>query len=110
MATVPTVDEVRAWLKLADASMSEAELQDVLDAEVEAQGLVCRIPAGWPDSPDVYPNSLRMALFRRCGRAIAARGIPLGLTTESEFGPARLPSFDGEIERYERPLRKFVCG
>ncbi len=110
MAAVPTVDEVRAWLKLADTSMSEEELADVLAAEVEGQGQVCRLPLEYPGDPNAYPYSLRMAIFRRCGRAVAARGVPLGLTSSDEFGPTRLPSFDAEIERYERPLRKFTFG
>ena len=110
MATVPTEDEVRSWLKLADTSMSVDELSDVLAAEVEQQGQVCRLPLEYPGDPDAYPYTLRMAIFRRCGRAVAARGIPLGTIDSNEFGPSRLPSFDAEIERYERPRRKFVSG
>lgn len=110
MAALPTVDEVRSWLKLADTSMSEEELADVLAAEVEDQGDVCRIPVGYPGDPNAYPAKLRMALFRRCGRHIAARGIPLGTIASEEFGPSRLASFDAEIERLERTRRKFVSG
>ena len=103
MAEVPTVEEVRKWLKLAEASMDNDELQDVLDAEVVNQGRVCRVPVE-------YPADLRQAVFRRCGRAVAARGVPLGLAGSDEFGPTRLPPFDAEIERYERSLRKFNFG
>lgn len=110
MAAVPNVDEVRAWLKLADTSMSDEELADVLAGEVEDQGDVCRIPLEYPGDPNAYPHKLRMALFRRCGRHVAARGIPLGTISSDEFGPSRLASFDAEIERLERSRRKFVSG
>jgi hypothetical protein len=110
VATVPDVDEVRAWLKLAPTSMDDAELGDILAGEVDNQGRMCRIPPEWPADPDAYPHTLRLAVFRRCGRAVAARGVPLGLTGDGEYGPARLPNFDAEIERYEGPLRKFVFG
>ena len=110
MAAVPTVDEVRDWLKLADTSMSDDELGDILAGEVEDQGDVCRIPPEYPTDPNAYPHKLRMAIFRRCGRHIAARDIPLGTINSDEFGPSRLASFDAEIERLERSRRKFVSG
>jgi hypothetical protein len=110
VAAVPNVDEVRAWLKLADSSMSDEELADVLAGEVEDQGDVCRIPLEYPGDPNAYPHKLRMAIFRRCGRHVAARGIPLGTISSDEFGPSRLASFDAEIERLERSRRKFVFG
>jgi len=51
------------------------------------------------------------AFYRRCARAIAAKGVPLGTMPGSdEFGPQRLASFDAEIERYEGPTRRFVFG
>lgn len=109
MARVPTVVEVRSWLKLADASMTDVELGDVLDGELEEQADACRT-GSWPDDPDDFPARLRMALFRRCGRVCAARGIPLGLAGSDEFGQTRLPPFDAEIERLERRLRKFAIG
>jgi hypothetical protein len=104
MAEVPTVDEVRKWLKLAATSMDDVELGDVLDGEVANQARVCRLP-------EVYPADLRQAVFRRCGREVGARGVPLGLTSADEYGgQARLPAFDAEIERLERPLRRLVFG
>ena len=103
MALVPTVEEVRKWLKLAEASMDDTELGDVLAGEVTNQARACRVPVE-------YPADLRQAMFRRCGRAVAAKGVPLGLAGSDEFGPTRLPPFDAEIERYERSLRKFNFG
>jgi len=109
MATVPTVAEIRAWLKVSTTAMTDAELTDILAAETQLQVESCRIPDTWPTDTAVYPPALRLALFRRCGRSVAARGVPLGLTGSEEYGPTRLPQFDPEIERLERRLRKFVA-
>lgn len=109
MASVPTVAEIRAWLKVSETAVSDAELTDVLDAEAQIQQQSCRVPDTWPDDPATYPPALRLALFRRCGRTVAARGVPLGLTGGEEYGPTRLPTFDPEIERLERRLRRFVA-
>lgn len=109
MATVPTVIEIRAWLKVSTAAISDVELQDILDAEAQLQAEACRVPDTWPDDPDTFPPLLRLALYRRCGRSVAARGVPLGLTAGDEYGPTRLPQLDPEIERLERRLRKFVA-
>jgi len=109
MATLPTVAEVRAWLKVSSTAISDSELGDILDAETQLQAESCRIPATWPGDPDTFPPLLRLALYRRCGRSVAARGVPLGLTAGDEYGPTRLPQFDPEIERLERRLRKFVA-
>jgi len=105
---VPDVDEVRAWLKVS-AETTDEQLQEICDGELANQVRVCRVPVGWPGDPDLYPSDLRLALFRRCGRAAAARSVPLGMT-DGEYGQARLSRWDAEIERYERPLRKFAFG
>lgn len=104
MATPPSVTDVRDWLKVSVAAIDDAGLQAILDAETTSQARACTVD---PFDADHY-----MALLRRCGRAVAARGVPLGLagSADSEFGPVRLPSFDAEIERYEGPTRKFVFG
>lgn len=102
---LPTVDEVRAWCQVAEAACTNEQLAQVLAAEDVNQVRVCRIadPAGDRD------EDLVQALLRRCARTLAARGVPLGVT-QGEFGPARLGTFDGEIERLEGPARRFVFG
>lgn len=109
MANVPDVDEVRAWLDVS-AETGDDVLEDIVAGELANQVRACRMPAGWPEDPDLYPADLRLAHFRRCGRAVAARGIPLGMLNDTEYGPTRLSRWDAEIERYERPLRRFVAG
>jgi hypothetical protein len=100
----PTVEQVRKWTGVSASSIADDELQIVVDAEVFAQAQVCRVT-------DPYAPTLYQAVLRRCARHLAARGLPLGLTSgESEYGPARLSTFDAEVERLEGPLRIAVTG
>lgn len=103
MYAPPTVGQVREWTGVSVASISDAALGLVVDAEIVNQARVCRV---CPYAPDLY-----QAVLRRCGRELAARGIPLGMSSaESEYGPARLASFDAEVERLEGPSRLVVFG
>jgi hypothetical protein len=106
VAAVPTVDAVRAWLKVSVAAVSDADLSVILLAEQASQAAVCRIG----DVPDDLPDVLVLALYRRCGRSLAARALSLGVMQSEEFGPSKLPMYDSEIERLEGPLRKVVFG
>jgi hypothetical protein len=99
----PNRDQVRRWTGVSASSITDEELQVVVDAEVFGQAQVCRV--------DPYTPTLYQAVLRRCARELAARGLPLGLTSgESEYGPARLSTFDAEVERLEGPLRIVVTG
>jgi hypothetical protein len=107
-AGYPTLAELRGWLQVPDVVLTDAQLQTVLDAETAAQAIACRVPA----DPATLPADLHSALLRRCARAVAARGVPLGLSGAEgeEFGPARVPAYDVEIERLEGDRRRFVFG
>lgn len=109
MAEIPTTDEIRTWLKVSTASTNDDQLEVIRAGELASQVRRCRMPIDWLE-PDGYPADLALALYRRCGRALAARGVPLGVISTDEFGQSRLPSWDAEIERYERPWRKFAFG
>lgn len=99
----PSVAQVRRWTGVTTASISDEDLSVVLAAELHSQSRTCRVDPYWPD--------LYQAVLRRCARHLAARGVPLGMTGgEAEFGPARLSSFDGEIDRLEGPHRRLVFG
>jgi hypothetical protein len=100
--TPPDLPTVRDWISVPAAVLSDAQLQAVLDAEVAAQANLCTI-----DAATEYPD-LEQALLRRVGRAVAARSLPTGLVGVSDFGVARLPALDSEIERYERAHRTQV--
>lgn len=100
-AVPPTIADVRAWANVSPASLSDAQLQQILDTESALQTAACT----WAD--DAFPVALTQALLRRCAREIGGRQLPLGLTadTAGEYAPVRLPSFDVEIERLEAPFR-----
>jgi hypothetical protein len=100
---VPTLAQVRAWVQVSATTITDEQLQQVIDAELSNQARLCRVP------DDGYPPDLAQALYRRVGRELAAKSIPTGLT-DGEFGPARLPMFDAEIERLEGPRRVVVFG
>lgn len=99
--TIPTVADVRQWTSVTVQSLSDAQIQQIIDTETALQAAACR----WVT--DAYPVSLAQAMLRRCAREIAGRQLPLGLTadTSGEYAPVRLPSFDVEIERLEAPWR-----
>ena len=79
----------------------------MLDAEVLLQARACRVPTdGTPG-----PAPAVQAVYRRCAREVAARGVPLGmLGADSEYGPARLSRWDAEIDRLEGRDRVVVFG
>lgn len=105
---VPSVSEVRAWCQVASTSLTDVQLQLVMDGELDQQQLYC----SWDGAPDTYPAALAQALYRRVGRVVAGRGVPLGLVGDpaSEAGAMRLATFDAEVERLEGPYRLVVFG
>lgn len=101
-STPPTLEQVRAWLQVPD-TLSDEQLQTVLDAETGAQAQLCTV--------DPWTAQLTQALYRRVGREVAAMALPLGVIgPDGEYGAANLPRYDVEIERLERPFRKVVLG
>jgi hypothetical protein len=104
----PTLAEVRKWLDVPDTELIQTQLEDIMLAEAELQVSFC--------DTDPYRYGLRMAMFRRCARAAAARGLPLGTLPIQvsgygdgmSYGAQLLPRIDAEIERYEAPWRKIA--
>jgi hypothetical protein len=116
MAQAPTVAQVRAWIGLTPADMTDAQLELILWAEEDTQDAYC----DWDDSflpPGDIPEPLALALLRRVARSVAARGVPLGTLPATSsgmgaeygipggFGAGLLPRWDAEIERLEAPFR-----
>lgn len=101
MADLPDVTAVRAWTQVSAQSVTDAQLQQVIDTEAALQSASC----SWTDVE--YPPALAQAILRRCARQIGARQLPLGLVGDSagETAPVRMPSWDVEIERIEAPYR-----
>lgn len=105
MTTSLTLAEVRAFIQVPISALSDDQLQVLLDGETANQARMCRV------DPVIIEPTLDEALQRRVARAVAARGVPLGLLGDSgEYGPVAMRRFDGEIERIEQPWRRFVFG
>lgn len=103
MADLPDVQDVRDWATVTAQSLTDDQIQQILDSETALQAAACLVP-------ETYPAALAQALLRRCSRQIGARQLPLGLTadTSGEYSPVRLPNWDAEIERLESPYRVIV--
>lgn len=114
MSWPPTVEELVLDLRgealpgepLPDTSDTE-RLQQVLDAAV---AYVQRVKAGVVDFGDAgldtdlpEPDAdLRLGTLRLAGRWHTRRRSPDALIQMAEFGAARVPSIDGDIERLLR--------
>jgi hypothetical protein len=100
-AGYPTLDQIRAWIKVPATAIPDDQLQQVVDAEAGIQARLCRIPT------DTYPPELCQALYRRVQRHIAAKAVALGLVglDQTEYGPVRVPGYDAEVNRLEASLR-----
>jgi hypothetical protein len=106
----PTIVQLRDWLQVPATLITDAQLEDVLASEITNQARVCRVPLD-TEGAAAPATDQSQAMYRRVGRVLAAKGIPLGvLAPDSEYGPARLASYDAEIERLEGPTRVFVVG
>ena len=105
MTGEPDLAQVRAWVKVPATSISDEDLQQILDAEIAIVARTCRVPAD--EAGAVYPPPLARSVLRRCQREIAARNVPLGVLGQdgAEFGPLTVPSWDAEIRRLEASYR-----
>lgn len=100
----PDADAVRAFTGVTVKALSDVDLAIIMGGEQAAQTRLCRVTGATLDP------GLAAAFMRRCARAIAAKGVPLGMVGDAEYGPSRLPMFDAEIERIEGPFRTVVMG
>lgn len=93
---------VRAYVQVPATTLTDEDLQRMLDSAVADQSARCIV-----DAPNA---SLDMALLRRVQREIAARNLPLGMVglDASEYGPERLPYYDALVEEHERAYRRQV--
>lgn len=96
----PTVEQVRAWIGLSTAQVSDEDLAQILDAEATIQARTCTLPAE-PDA--VYPDPLARALMRRVQCHLARKNLPLGMVggDAMEWSPISLQTWDAEVSRLE---------
>lgn len=108
MDGVPDLAEVRDWIKVPVAQLSDEQLQQVIDSELTIQARINEVPEEAPGA--VYPPPLAQALLRRCARQVAAKAVPLGMVgaDATEYGPVSLPGWDAEIARLEASYRLAV--
>lgn len=104
-SSVPDLDDVKGYLKIdLDDTSQDADIAGALEAEIQAQRDVCRIPTE-------FSVALREALYRRVARNLALRGLPLAvLRGDGEAGDTVLPGRDPEVRRFEGPYRKLTMG
>lgn len=112
MLGIPTAEECRAWANVSAASIPDADLSAIRQAELDLQAATCELPADPDESGGeaTYPAALARALMRRVQRQCATRNIPLGYFTDTaaEFGPQQLASWDAEVSRLESSYRIHV--
>ena len=108
---LPPLEEVRRWLSLPATSLADEDLTRVLEAEAGLQVAACRLPLDTSGLIYEPTQAQTQALYRRVGREVAAKGLPLGVMgADSEYGPSRLARWDAEIDRLEGPTRVVVFG
>ena len=106
----PSLEDVRAWLGIPATQVTDDQLAQVVAAELRLQEAACRLPLDAQGRP-YLTGDLVQALYRRVGREVAAKSLPLGVMgADSEYGPSRLARWDAEIDRLEGPRRVVVFG
>jgi hypothetical protein len=96
---VPTAAEVRAWIGVSTAQVSDADLTQILDAEHDLQKRLLDVP----EDSSAFPDPLARALYRRVQCHLARKGLPLGMVggDSTEWSPVALASWDAEVQRIE---------
>lgn len=93
----PELEDIRAWVQVPATVLPDEQLEWVAAGEQQAQSSL-----DWGEGD--IPDDARNAFLRRVARAVAAKGIPLGiLAADAEYGTVRLAQWDGEIVRLEAP-------
>jgi hypothetical protein len=101
MDGIPTTDEVRAWIGLTTAQVSDDDLSAILAAELAIQARLLAIPGD--EAGTVYPEPLARAVMRRVQCHLARKNLPLGMVggDATEWSPVSLQTWDAEVQRLE---------
>ena len=99
MPGIPTAAEVRAWIGVSTAQVSDDDLVQILDAEQAIQARLLDVPV----DPAAYPDPLARALYRRVQCHLARKNLPLGMLggDSTEWSPVSLAAWDAEVQRIE---------
>jgi hypothetical protein len=95
---IPTVEQVRAWIGLTTAQVTDEDLTQILNAEAAIQARTCALP-----DDGTYPDPLTRALYRRVQCHLAKKNLPLGMVggDAMEWSPVSLQTWDAEVSRLE---------
>jgi hypothetical protein len=97
----PSTAFVRSWIGVPATVLPDEHLDTVLAAEQDM------LFAGYDWGIDDLPPPLVTVFLRLVARAVAAKGVPLGiLAADAEYGTVRLGRFDSEVTRLGGPYRK----
>jgi hypothetical protein len=123
VATVPDLDECKAYLDDAGVSYSTPAVgmpdpvDTALNAEVLNQLARVTLPTVLEGDPAVevptYTADLLEAVYARVARRLVLRGLPLGVSptaTDSAIAVTRVGGLDAEVGRLEAPYRRVVLG
>lgn len=100
----PTLEALRLEVGVPGTVMDDDTLELVAGSEQEG------MPAQYDWEGDL-PDRLYQVFVRNVARAVAARGVPLGiLAADAEYGTVRLSTRDSEITRLGGMHRKRVFG
>lgn len=100
----PTVDDVKAWLKVTDTIDDVAISNGLMAAQANmARRLAFPVTT---DGAAVVDDDLFLGCLLRTARYLARRNSPDGLVGFADFGPARVARVDADIETLERPYWK----
>lgn len=107
MATSVTINDVWAWMntgsRLGDSATPTYNLDQLqwsLDAATEQIESQCSLP-------DVYPQSVELAIIMTAARLYKRTGTPEGLTTFQDFGAIRVSAFDADVDNLIMPYRRW---
>lgn len=108
-AVLPDLAQVRAFVAVPADFLPDDDLTRMLDAAIAIIVKTCRTPGYTPGA--TWPAPLVEAVLRRVQRSIATKNLPLGfIDSASEYGPARIPNYDVQIEELEGRYRRVVFG
>lgn len=108
---ITTLEDVQAWLGTGHGD----EVEGAYRAAESYVGKRVRWAAGPtdPDDPDTWPpapDDLVQAVKFQTARYLARRSSPDGFVGMGEFGPARVPVTDRDVQNLMDPYRRVVMG
>jgi len=104
MAQRPTVDDLRTYIGLPEASFGSdtlSNLEEALDASLELVESRVNLPVGATASD--YPSPVRMAVLLTAHRLWKRRTSPEGVAGFGDLGAIRITAVDADVEQLLSP-------